>query len=235
MLTPARPRRPRPPLVRLSLVGLAAALAVSGCGAQEQATGAGAVTDVSEATLEITGGAYSLTVTTGEADDGLLRAESATAGLEPVTTEVAPGRYELDFAVREAAADSDVTVYLDPDVLWHLDLSGGASSLTADLSDARVGSIDLLAGVATFDLTLPEPEAEVAITQVGGLSDFSVHLPAAAAAHVSFAGGFGAATVDGTSLAPGPTGEATAGPVGPEHYVITNTGGVGTFTLDRAL
>ncbi|MEP7765965.1 hypothetical protein [Sanguibacter sp. 25GB23B1] len=229
MLTHPRPARLR----TLTAVALGGALALTACSADEPASGAGSADDVTEATLEITGGAYALTLVTGETDGQLFRAESETAELEPVATETAPGRFELDFAFSDGATESEVTVYLDPDVLWHLDLSGGANTLTADLADARVGSIDLQTGVATFDLALPEPESEVAITQSGGLSEFSVHLPADAAAQVTFSGGFGAATVDGESLAPGPAGEAVAGDITAEHYVITNTGGLASFTLDR--
>lgn len=228
MLTHPRPRRLLP-----SVLVLGTALAVAGCSGDEPASGAGTAGDLTEATLEITGGAQSLTVVTGETGDQLFDAESATADLEPLATETGPGRYELDFTLGEGATESDVTVTLDPDVLWHLDLSGGANTLTADLSGGRVGSIDLLTGVATFDLTLPEPEGEVAITQSGGLSDFTVHLPASAGAQVAFSGGFGAATVDGETLAPGPTAEAVAGEVSGDHYVISNTGGLASFTLDR--
>lgn len=233
MPTPLRPHAHPARLRTLSAVALAGTLALTACSADEPASGAGTAGDVTEATLEITGGSYALTLATGETDGQLFRAESGTSGLEPVATETAPGRYELDFTFADGATESEVTVYLDPEVLWHLDLSGGANTLTADLAEGRVGSIDLLTGVATFDLTLPEPESEVAITQSGGLSEFAVHLPAAAGAEVSFSGGFGAATVDGEPLAPGPTGEAVAGDVTAEHYVITNTGGLASFVLDR--
>ncbi|PFG35114.1 hypothetical protein [Sanguibacter antarcticus] len=224
---------PRPAHLRLTVVTFAAALALTSCSADEPDPGVAAAGDLTEASLEITGGAYALTILTGDTEGELFRVESPTDGLETAPTELGPGRYDLDFSFGDSATDSEVTVYLDPDILWDLDLSGGANTLTADLSDARVASIDLQTGVATFDLTLPEPESEVAITQSGGLSEFAVHLPADAGAHVSFSGGFGAATVDGETLEPGPTGEAMAGDVSGNHYIITNTGGLSAFTLDR--
>lgn len=228
MLTHPRPRRLLP-----SVLVLGTALALAGCSADEPASGAGTAGELTEATLEITGGAHTLTLVAGETDGQLFRAESATGEIEPVATETAPGRYELDFTLTEGVTESEVTVHLDPDVLWHLDLSGGANTLDADLSGTRVGSIDLLTGVATFDLTLPEPESEVAITQSGGLSEFLVHVPASTGAQVAFSGGFGAATVDGEALAPGPTAEAVAGDVTGAHYSISNSGGLASFTLDR--
>jgi hypothetical protein len=190
--------------------------------------------DLTEATLEIVGGAATIEVVAGDTDGALFRAVSADDAISPVPTETAEGEYTLDITYVQDSSTSALTVYLDPEVLWHLDVTGGSDTFEADLSEGRLGSLDVTAGSRAIELTLPAPGTEVPITQAGGAESFTVHLPEEASALVSFEAGFGSATVDGAELEPGPSGEATAGdPAAAERYVITNTGGLASFVLDR--
>lgn len=233
------PSTRRRPVSRLALATLAVTCAASLAACSADANGDDAAFpergDLTEATLEIAGGATAVTIVTGDTDGALFRTEAGKdTEVEPVTTETGEGRFELDFTVGEASTNTSVTVHLDPEVVWHLTFTGGAQTLTADLSGAKVGSVDFTTGVETFDLTLPAAVGPVAVNQAGGASVFAVHLPADAAATVSFEQGVGSATLDGTAL-DAATSTTTVGDAAAENrYVITNSGGLATFTLDRS-
>lgn len=221
------------PRATLAVLALTCAVAVTACSAEADDDGAFPDRgDLTAVALEISGGATEVTVVTGDTGDALFRAEGSS--IDPTTTETGPGRYELDFTVPEGTADSAVTVHLDPAIEWHLTFTGGAKTLTADLSEATVSAIDFATGVETFDLTLPAPSGPVPVNQAGGASVFAVHLPADAAATVTFEQGVGSATVDGTALDVAASTTVVGDAAATDRFVITNSGGLATFTLDRS-
>lgn len=234
----ARPRtRPRPLLAAALALTCAASLAACSSGASDDDAGSGATFpaagDLTEASLEIAGGATSVTVVTGGTEGELFRTSAEGAEVTPLTTETGPGRYELDFELGETSSESAVTIHLDPEITWSLSFTGGAKTLTADLSGGQVAAIDFATGAETFDLTLPAPASAVAINQSGGAATFAVHLPADVAATVSFEQGVGSATVDGAPVSAESSTASVGDEAATERYVITNSGGLGAFTLDR--
>ena len=219
--------RPRTALV---LAALTCTVALSACSAEADDAAypdRGALTEVA---LEIVGGAEAVTVVTGDTDGALFSADGSS--LQPTTTETGPGRYALDFSFPEGSR-SAATVRLDPEIVWHLTFTGGAQTLTVDLSEAAVSGLDFTSGAQTFDLTLPEPTGVVPINQSGGAATFAVHLPADAAATVSLQG-FGSATVDSTALDAADSTTAVGDTAATDRFVITNSAGLGSFTLDRS-
>lgn len=231
-------RRHRRPHATLAALALTCAVAMTACSAEAGDDDAAAAStfpdrgDLTNVALEIAGGATAVTVVTGDTDGALFR--TAGTSIEATTTESGPGRYELDFTVPDGSADSAVTVHLDPDVVWHLTFTGGSRTLTADLSAATLSGIDFATGVETFDLTLPAPTGAVPVNQAGGASVFAVHLPADAPATVSFEQGVGAATLDGTALDAAASTTTVGDDAAEDRFVITNSGGLATFTLDRS-
>ena len=230
-------RRPLRPRVAVAALALACAATLSSCSSDANGDDAAFPVrgDLTEASLEIAGGATEVNVVTGETDGALFVTKAAEGSVvEPVTTENGAGHYELDFTLGDNSTDTAVTVYLDPEVVWHLTFTGGAKTLSADLSGGKVASVDFATGAETFDLTLPAPTTAVAVNQSGGASMFSVTVPADVAATVSFEQGVGSATLDGTVL-DAATSTATVGDDASENrYVITNSGGLAAFTLDRS-
>ena len=191
-----------------------------------------AADDLPSVALEIAGHARSVTVVTGETDGAFFRA--AGSSVEATTTEAGPGSYTLDVTVADGTPDRDVTVHLDPAVMWDLTFTGGAETITADLSQTQVSAVDVTTGARTIDVTLPEPTGTVPVNHSGGASQLALHLPEGIPATVSLAHGIGSATLDGVTLDHATRSTSLGDDAAADRYAVAISGGLGSFTLDRS-
>ncbi|HEX3825459.1 MAG TPA: hypothetical protein VHV79_13455 [Mycobacteriales bacterium] len=153
------------------------------------------------ATLDVAGGANSVRITAADLPGKLVSVTTSPAsGQRPVLTAVPGGIVNVQFAsVGPGAASSVVDVVLDRSVVWRIDLAGGATSETVDMTGARLASLDLSAGASVENLTLPATSGTQVVREEGGASKLTVTMPSAAAARVDVHGGAGSLTIGRTT------------------------------------
>ncbi|MGA8113034.1 MAG: hypothetical protein WCA46_05175 [Actinocatenispora sp.] len=189
------------------------------------------------ADLDVVSGAN--TVRVHMADLGLLLYRATT----PSGSDVEPAGVVSDNVVtlsleshgHRGPAVLDVT--LNATVDWRVRLDGGATEETVDATGGRLRELDLGAGASRIDVTLPRPDGTVPVEMTGGAGTFAVHLPDGVPARVTFAGGAGTATIDGavhTGIAGSTVLDALDWSAGTDRYAVTNTAGVGAFSLGRS-
>jgi hypothetical protein len=189
------------------------------------------------ATLDLVSGATSINVEVGNTGGKLFQATTpAASGLLPQAV-VTGSHVSLSLANAGSPGVSALMVVLDRDVVWTVNLDGGA---TSDVVDGRLGklaAVTIAAGATSIELTLPAPSGTTTVHETGGASRFVVHAAGTFPAQVRFSGGGGSAVIDGTShsgigggTAFTPTEWATAH----DRYDIEMDAGVSSFTLDRS-
>jgi hypothetical protein len=85
---------------------------------------------------------------------------------------------------------SEWGVWLNEQVGWTLDVNAGVGDTRLDLSDARVGVLELSWGVGSVDVILPQKGAVRAVVD-GGVGDVTVTIPPGAQARISVDQGIG--------------------------------------------
>ncbi len=126
-------------------------------------------------------------------------------------------------------------VVLNAAIPWHIEVRDGASKLTADLSQLKLGSFEVSGGASKVELTLPRVSGLAPVRILGGASNVVIHRPEGVATRVCIVGGstnltfedqhFGA--VGGEVSLQSPNYEGT-----PERYDITITGGASNVAID---
>jgi hypothetical protein len=190
----------------------------------------------SEAELDVVSGADTVVVRAADLGDQLFRAST------PAGARVAPQAAVADNAVRVSLADShgvggaDLLVELSTRVRWKIRLDGGAKQETVTMDAGRLAGLDFGAGSSRIEVTLPVPEGTVPVRMTGGTSAFDLRLPPGVTAQVRMAGGGGQATIDGTVHTGIPGGTVFTPDewtTATDRYLIDNTAGVSSLTLDR--
>ena len=152
-----------------------------------------------------------------------------------------PAHGRSDDADQSRGSSYTVSVVLNSDVVWSLNLAGGTSRTVADLRGGQVASISVTAGSDIIDLALPAPDKApgdhprtVPLRLAGGASQFTVTVPAGVPARLLVGGGAAQVTVgaqDWTGVSAGtlitPPGWASANP----RYDIVATAGVSRLTI----
>jgi len=189
------------------------------------------------ATLDVVSGATTIDVAVGDTGGKLfLAATPPDSGLLPDAV-VSGARVSLSLANAGSAGSSAVTVTLDPDVLWTVNIDGGATSDVVDARAGKLAAVTIAAGATSIELTLPSPSGTTTVHETGGASRFVVHAEGAFPAQVRFSGGGGSAVIDGTSHS-GIAGGTAFTPAGwaaaQDRYDIEMDAGVSSFTLDRS-
>jgi enamine deaminase RidA (YjgF/YER057c/UK114 family) len=125
-------------------------------------------------------------------------------GAEPTVCE-SGGEIEVGYTVGArlralSPRPGSLTVALNPDVSWSIELAGGVSGLRADLRDLQVSAIAISGGASDAVLDLPRPRDELSLRVEGGVSDALVRRPADIAAAVEIDGGASQLNLDGTEF-----------------------------------
>lgn len=143
-------------------------------------------------------------------------------------------RVSLTDSGRKGAAH--LVVEVNSRVRWQIRLDGGAKQATVAMNAGRLRGLDFGAGNSRIEASLPVPQGTVPVRMAGGASVFDLWLPRDVAARVRIAGGAGSVSIDGTTHSGIPGGTVYT-PQGwdsaTDRYLIDNTAGVSTLTLDR--
>lgn len=159
---------------------------------------------VTEGSVRIDGGVGRLTV---EAGDRLASSEGRSPFKPVFETSVSAGEAEVRIGPGVGAwgpvdGDAQTDVTLDREVLWDLDVSAGVTEHTVDLSDLKVRSLKLEAGVSDGTLVLGRPGAApgggpTSVRIDAGVSDLLIRVPRGEAARVRVSSGLTGVEVRG--------------------------------------
>ncbi len=83
---------------------------------------------------------------------------------------------------------------LSPAVAWDVEISGGLSSLAADIRVVRLRSVVIRGGINTVDVRLPEADGTSRFSLAGGAADVTLRHPAGSAVRLAVSGGINDAT-----------------------------------------
>jgi len=126
----------------------------------------------------------------------------------------------------------DMTLALNPKVIWSIVENTGAVSETMSLADARLEGIRLNTGASREDITLGAPSGAVPIEINGGALTVAIHRAGGADASVKVSGGAVTLNADGqVNRGFGSVSYETPSQ-GADRYVISVNGGACTVTLD---
>lgn len=89
-------------------------------------------------------------------------------------------------------------VTLNNTIPWDVNLQGGASSVTLDLSGLKLNSLGISGGASQIEATLPSPTGQASVHISGGASQVTIHRPAGVAIRVHMSGGASNLDIDGT-------------------------------------
>lgn len=238
----ARLREPEPPVTAGAPSGQAAGTAGSAGTLPESVTGehSAALAGLASGRLLIRGGAPDLTlrasrgVRTDSGAPALYRAHFE--GAMPVVR-VRNGQVTVHYRGFFAWRGRRATMTLNADVPWDLEIQGGASRVTGELTALPLRSLLVSGGASRLDLALGSPRGEVPVRLVGGASDLRVKRPAGSAVRLHVLGGMGKVEMDGRpSKAFG--SETTMGSEGAagatDVYAVEVVGGIGRVTIGRS-
>lgn len=127
------------------------------------------------------------------------------AGLVPRVTDGSAGdihRVSIS-ADGSGSGEATVSVGLDPPVAWLIDVSGGATSETLDLSTVRLVGLRQSGGTSQMSLILPRPTGTLPVTVSGGATRLTILLPRGIPARVVVTGGVGSLRIDGNQRSGG--------------------------------
>jgi hypothetical protein len=80
-------------------------------------------------------------------------------------------------------------VELNASIPWDVELSGGASRLTADLRGLRLGSLKVDGGDSRLEVVLPATSGIVSVVILGGASNVAIRCPEGVAVRLCVDGG----------------------------------------------
>ena len=75
-------------------------------------------------------------------------------------------------------------ILLNGSIPWEVEVRGGASNLTADFDELKLGSLEIKGGASETVLTLPHPPGTATLRVLGGASDLTIHRPESVAARI---------------------------------------------------
>jgi hypothetical protein len=189
-----------------------------------------------KAELNVVSGSDTVVVRAADLGDQLFRASA------PTGSRVVPVADVTDSVVRVSLTDAggkgaaNLVVELNNQVHWRIRLDGGAKQATVAMAGGRLTALDFGAGNSRIEASLPMPQGTVPVRMAGGASVFDLRLPREVATQVRVAGGAGSVSIDGTvhSGIPGGTVYTPDGwDSATNRYLIDNTAGVSSLTLDR--
>jgi hypothetical protein len=141
--------------------------------------------------LQFTNGAHRIIIQADSRLRGLYRARfgdrmpkvEARRGIVTIQYPRFPGDWLNDRSERPAEVE------LNASIPWDVEVLGGASRLTADLSGLRLGSLKVAGGARRLEVVLPARSGAVAVAIVGGASNVAIRRPEGVAARLRVDGG----------------------------------------------
>jgi hypothetical protein len=151
----------------------------------------------SHATLRVISGTPTLKISMADlgVTGTLLRVTTPAGSTAPrLRSSGAAADSVISLSSAKAAA---ITVVLNEDVSWQLDLAAGTTRTVADLRGGRVTGIDVTKGSDIVDLTLPQPRGSVPVRLAAGSSQLLLSRPTGVPVLVTAGAGAGEITLDG--------------------------------------
>ena len=93
-----------------------------------------------------------------------------------------------------------LSVALDPDVSWAIQLAGGVGGLRADLCELQISGIVISGGASDVVVDLPRPRAQLSLRIEGGVSGVLVRRPADIPVGLEIDGGASNLRIDDTEV-----------------------------------
>jgi len=191
------------------VVAVAAGLAYVAVGppvpvGQRSLDASGPVSGVTKANLDLSFGAAQLNVHGADLGETLYRVHVDYAGNKPqVSFDAASATLTVQdsnqgfrpFFAPGGRRHADVT--LDQALPWAVNLSGGASRATLDLSGVRLSGLDVSGGADSVTATLGRPAGTVTINISGGASSVTIRRPAGVPVSIHASGGANSIRLDG--------------------------------------
>jgi DNA-binding MarR family transcriptional regulator len=186
---------------------------------------------VTEGTLELVTGASHVTINGEASPDELYRADF---GRTVPDVQVAGGLVRVRYRRRWLGA-SPGRIGLNPTIPWALRLKGGASQVTADLTDLTVRSVDISGGASMAELDLPAPSGVVRIKISGGASQVRLRRPVDSALQVRLRGGANGVRIDNEQLSIGSEAhwESPGAASAPDRYELEISGGANHVNVEQ--
>jgi hypothetical protein len=189
------------------------------------------------ATLRVVTGTTTLTIQTADLGVGgsLLRVSTPAGGAAPLLRETeGDGAGAGPLVTLSAAGARSVTVTLNADVSWQLDLGGGSTRTNADLRGGQLTGIAFTAGSDVISLALPRPRGSVPVRLSGGAGQFLLSLPAGVPVRVTAGSGAGEVSVEGqehAGVAGGSVFTAQGWTPGVAGFDVDATSGASSITV----
>jgi hypothetical protein len=92
-----------------------------------------------------------------------------------------------------------LTIRLNPQIPWEIQVSGGAANLRLSLAGLQLSKLNVSGGANRLDARLPAPKGTVVIEISGGASNLTLRAPAETHWRVSVHGGASAITINGST------------------------------------
>ena len=191
----------------------------------------------SVATVDVLSGTTSVDISAGTSSGVLYRVSTpAGSGIRPLAT--------LDHGTLRVGqtADGDhhgvatLDLELARNVRWTIDLDGGATTETVNMSRGSLSSLSFGAGVAMASVRLPAPVGTLTLTLAGGATQLLVAAPPGPPAQVAVVGGASQVDIDGashTGVAGGSVFTDPAWTTSSNRYDIDLVAGVSEFQMRR--
>lgn len=127
-----------------------------------------------------------------------------------------------------------VRMVLNDSIPWEIHVRGGASSLTLDLSGAKLEALSVAGGASRVHADLPRPSGAVSVQISGGASDVELRRPEGVPVRVQMSGGAIDVQVDGEDFGrveSGRTYESPGYDTATDRYDINISGGASDVTI----
>jgi hypothetical protein len=190
-----------------------------------------------QAELNIVAGFASVSITAG-AIGGRLLELSGTPGSAAPSATLAGDIVAVGNAHPSSGppASDTVQIVLNPNVRWHVVLSGGATAAIVDLSAASVSAVDVTQGVSSLEVSLPAESGTTALTLTAGVSSLRVHTHGNEPARATLSAGAGSAVIDGVAhsgIAAGSSYAGTGWDAAASRVDLECAAGVGSLIIDQ--
>jgi len=189
-----------------------------------------------QASFQLVNGSDAVQVRVADLGDAMFEISTAESAKSAPTVQVNGTSVVTGLRGTGEVGPAVVVVVLSDDVRWSVELAGGATSESVDLTGGPGGDIDFSAGTSRAEAALPAGRGTQRVTMRGGTSQFVVRLAGVAPARVSATGGANSVTVDDKTYT-GVSGNAVWTPdnwaAAQDRYDITAAAGVSTMTVTR--
>lgn len=225
-------------IIVVAIVAAAAYVAVSPNPAATHTLDASApAAGIDQATVEVNVGAATIDVSDNSDSTDLYRAHVEYTGQQPnVHFDEASRTLRIDQVDRGFNFFQNrrfvLTLRLSPSVHWSITGNSGAATVTMNLAQLHLASLQMNTGASKQEITLGTPSGMVPVEINGGALTVHLHRPAGVGTSIEVSGGALSLDADGHSYRAVGHASYTSSGSGADGYRIRVNGGASTVTLD---